>query len=165
MRWIGALRIVWSDLWVHAGEKCWMIDLSVERRGHYKILSITLLWETLTSGAKSLEICLDGDEVWKQNCLGVYEPTNLSKDQFTSHTLMNWATGKDFVMHALDFAFGDLCQECPGFDLGCGAVHSIIMPWEACWQGWVDGRGLLSYFLANLWEEAFPKCLNPVIFE
>ena len=45
---------------------------------------------------------------------------------------MNWAADKDFVTHALDFAFGDLCQECPGFDLGCGAVHSLIMPWEAC---------------------------------
>lgn len=45
---------------------------------------------------------------------------------------MNWEAGKDFVMYALDFAFGDLCQECPGFDLGCGAVHSFIMPREAC---------------------------------
>lgn len=45
---------------------------------------------------------------------------------------MNWAAGKDFVMHAVDFAFGDLCQECPVFDLGCGAVHSFIMPREAC---------------------------------
>lgn len=78
---------------------------------------------------------------------------------------MNWAAGKDFVTHALNFAFGGLCQECPGFDLGCGAVHSLIMAREACWQGGVDGGGWLNYFLAKLWEEAFLKYHNPVIFE
>ena len=116
-----------------------------------------------SSGAKSLEI------KWrwslKAELLGVSGPTILSKYQVTSHTMMNWAADKDFVTHALDFAFGDLCQECPGFDLGCGAVHSLIMPWKACWQGWVDGGVLLNYFLANFWEEAFLKCHNTVIFE
>lgn len=100
-------------------------------------LSIILVKATLINGLrlqwrKVIEICLDDDEIWKQNCLGVYGPNIFSKYQLTSRTAMNWATGKDFVTHALDFAFGNLCQECPGFDLGCGAVHSLIMPWETC---------------------------------
>lgn len=66
-----------------------------------------------------------------------------------------------------DFATGDQCQECSGLDLdpGCGPVHSLIMTREACWQGWVDAGGSLSYFLASLCGEAFPKCHNQVIFE
>lgn len=78
-----------------------------------------------------LDICSDGDKS-EYIALGLYGATILSKDHVTWHTMMNRAGGKDFVTHARNFAFKGLCQECPGFDLGCGAVHSLIMPGEAC---------------------------------
>ena len=110
----------------------------------------------------SLYFCVKEDRMVQSWAV---QPEKISQKRWHLSKDLRQQRAMQSISHALDFAFGDLCQECPGFDLGCGAVHSLIMPWEACWQGWVDGGVLLNYFLANFWEKAFPKCHNTVIFE